>query len=255
MKKAIMMSKNRDIQIHLNAVKEIKGAILKSRYTAAKLVNKEMLLLYFFVGKYVSFNTRNKNWGKGAIENISAMLQQELNGLRGFSPTNLKNMRIFFEEWIDLEAVFATKSTVILFDFMKDQNRQMPSDDLMPTIRQTLSDELEEAFFSVGFSNHIAILNSVKETSHRWFYLQKSSSEYWTHSTLKYHLKQHLHKQIANFNNNFDRTLQQNTFKEKALMAFKDEMLLDFVNVHDAYEEPDERVLEQEIIQNITKFI
>jgi len=241
--------------VHLHAAKEIKNAILKSRYTAARLVNKEMLLLYFFVGKYVSLNTRNKNWGKGAIESISAMLQQELNGLRGFSPTNLKNMRIFFEEWIEIEPVFAKKSTVSFFDFMKIQNRQMASDDLNPVIRQTISDDLEEAFFSIGFSNHIAILNSVKEQAHRWFYLQKSSAEYWTYNTLKYHLKQPLHKQLSNFNNNFDMTLHQATFKEKALMAFKDEMLLDFVNIHDTDEELDERVLEQEIIQNITKFI
>ena len=61
---------------YLQAVQELKNAILKSRYTAARLVNKEMLLLYYFVGKYVSRNTRNKNWGTGAIENISVMLQQ-----------------------------------------------------------------------------------------------------------------------------------------------------------------------------------
>jgi hypothetical protein len=58
-----------------------------------------MLLLYFFVGKYVSQHTRYKNWGTGTIESISAMLQQELSGLRGFSSTNLKKMRTFYEEW------------------------------------------------------------------------------------------------------------------------------------------------------------
>lgn len=249
------MSKEQNIQPHLEAVKELKNAILRSRYTAAKLVNKEMLLLYFFVGKYVSLNTRNKNWGRGAIENISAMLQQELNGLRGFSPTNLKNMRIFYEEWADLELVFAEKTTVALFDFMEAQNRQMLSDDLNLAIRQILSDELEAAFFSVGFSHHLAILQAVKDKTHRWFYLQKSSCEYWSHDTLKYHLKQQLHTQIGKFHHNFDYILPEHSFREKALMAFKDEMLLDFVNVRDADEEPDERVLEHEIVQNIKKFI
>ncbi len=46
------------------AVKQIKTAILKSRYEAAALANKELLKLYFGIGQYVSFHSRNKNWEK-----------------------------------------------------------------------------------------------------------------------------------------------------------------------------------------------
>ena len=57
-------------------------------------------LKYFFVkGCYVSKNSREGFWGKGAIETISQQLQKELPGLRGFSATNIKNMRSFYEEW------------------------------------------------------------------------------------------------------------------------------------------------------------
>ena len=249
------MRKDHNIQPYFQAVKELKSAILKSRYTAAKLVNKEMLLLYFFVGKYVSLNTRNKNWGKGAIESISAMLQQEMHGLRGFSPTNLKNMRIFYEEWAVVETPLIKNTTVLLFDFMHEDNRQAASDDLNSVIRQIPSDELETVFFQVGFSHHMAILQSVKEAESRWFYLHKAAQEFWSHDTLKHHLKQQLHKQQGSITHNFETTLPEASFKEKALMAFKDELLLDFVNIEDADEEPDERVLEQEIVQNIKKFI
>ena len=38
-------------------------------------------------------------WGKGAIEQISSLLQKELPGLRGFSASNIKNMRVFYEAW------------------------------------------------------------------------------------------------------------------------------------------------------------
>ena len=156
---------------YLLAVKELKNAILQSRYTASKLVNKEMLLLYFFVGKYVSQHTRNKNWGTGAIESISAMLQQELSGLRGFSSTNLKNMRTFYEEWADVELIFLEKSSVVLFDFMEEKNRQMPSDDPSYSIRQILSDELADLFFLAGFSHHLAIIQSIKDRKYQLFYL------------------------------------------------------------------------------------
>ena len=249
------MNNTNMITAYTDAVTHLKNAILKSRYTAAKLVNKEMLLLYYFVGKYVSVNSRNKSWGLGAIDSISGLLQQELSGLRGFSATNLKNMRIFYEEWVEIEPILLKNSPVVLFDFMKVENRQMISDDFGSSIRQTVSDELEEAFFRLGFSQHLAILQAVKTAETRLFYLQKCAYEYWNYETLKHHLKNQLHIQIGKLSHNFEHTLPEQQFKQKALMAFKDEMLLDFINIQDRDDEADERVLEQEIVLNIKKFI
>lgn len=86
-----------------NAVKAIKCAILQSQQRALTAINQEQLSLYFGIGRFVSINTRNKNWGKGFIEVISRQIRKELPGLRGFSSTNLKNMRTFYEEWKFLE--------------------------------------------------------------------------------------------------------------------------------------------------------
>ena len=107
------------------AVKQIKTAILKSRYEAAALANKELLKLYFGIGQYVSFHSRNKNWGKGAIDSISSLLQQELHGLRGFSATNIRNMRIFYEEWECMQSFLIDKKAP-LFHFSEEElNRQL----------------------------------------------------------------------------------------------------------------------------------
>lgn len=86
-------------QNYIEAVKTIKEAILRSQYRAAASVNKEQLSLYYGIGRYVSENSRTGFWGKGAIEQISSLLQKELPGLRGFSVSNIKNMRVFYEEW------------------------------------------------------------------------------------------------------------------------------------------------------------
>ena len=86
-----------------NAVQVIKAAILQSQQRALKAINQEQLALYYGIGRYVSANTRKKNWGKGALTSISEQLRKELPGLKGFSATNLKNMRIFYEEWRMLE--------------------------------------------------------------------------------------------------------------------------------------------------------
>ena len=86
-------------QEYIQAVKAIKEAILQSRYRAARHVNKEVLSLYYWVGNYVSVHSRVGAWNTNAIGVISKMLQQELPGLTGFSETNIKNMRIFYEAW------------------------------------------------------------------------------------------------------------------------------------------------------------
>ena len=88
-----------DLQTYTEAVRVIKEAILRSQYRAASSANKEQLSLYYGIGCYVSKNSREGFWGKGAIETISQQLQKELPGLRGFSATNIKNMRSFYEEW------------------------------------------------------------------------------------------------------------------------------------------------------------
>ena len=89
-----------------DAIRAIKNAILRSRYRAAALANRELLSLYYGIGKYISENSRTGFWGTGAIEAISERLQQELPGLRGFSPVNIKRMRQFYEEW---ELIFANR--------------------------------------------------------------------------------------------------------------------------------------------------
>ena len=88
-----------NLELYSTAVKAIKDAILQSQYRAATMINKELLSLYYGIGKYVSENSRNSFWGKNAIETISLQLQKELPGLRGFSPANIKFMRQFYEVW------------------------------------------------------------------------------------------------------------------------------------------------------------
>jgi len=89
-----------------DAASTIKDAIIRSRYQAAKLVNKELLSLYYAVGRYVSQNSRENVWGQGALKHISEELQRELPGLRGFSETSIKKMRLFFEGW---QAIFTNR--------------------------------------------------------------------------------------------------------------------------------------------------
>ena len=92
-----------DIGLYSNAANTIKNAILNAQYEAARGVNGIQLTLYYAIGRFISANTRKGKWGTNAIETISQILKADMPGLRGFSATSIKRMRIFYEEWAELD--------------------------------------------------------------------------------------------------------------------------------------------------------
>ena len=87
----------------ITAVEAVKKTILQSQYQAAKETTRVQLILYYGIGRYLSSKKGKKNWGTSVLETISSQLRKELPGLRGFSATSLKKMRLFYENWSFLE--------------------------------------------------------------------------------------------------------------------------------------------------------
>lgn len=237
------------------AVKDIKLAILQARAKAAHLANAEALKLYFFVGGYISKKTRNAKWGSGAIDALSNQLQVELPGLRGFSAANIKYMRIFFDEWARWFEICHLPS---------DENRQTVSDEnaLMP-IRHLSSDELTNeqitAFLSIGFTHHREILNKCSTYDERWYYILSCAKAPWTVEQLQQHLRADDYHHIGALPNNFAKTLSPMALATKAVRSFRDEYLLELVNldnvdaVHD--QDIDERMLSKSLVADVEKTI
>lgn len=170
-------------QNYREAVKTIKEAILRSQYRAAASVNKEQLSLYYGIGRYVSENSRTGFWGKGAIEQVSSLLQKELPGLRGFSATSIRNMRIFYEEW---DKVLNHQP---LADYLA-LNEKL----LLVEIHQPLADEFNWSdFLSIGFSHHTEIISKAKTLEARLFYIHECATHYWSKYALRDYLKADLY--------------------------------------------------------------
>ena len=160
------------------AVKTIKTAILQGQYAAAKGTNRIQLATYFAIGKYISQNSRHGFWGKGAIETISEQLRRELPGLRGYSPSNMKNMRLFYEKW----SVLDSKSPIAIGELLESksalasadlQNGDYQIDINLPIVLPSTQNFPIEAFFSVPFTHHIRILEKTQTQEER-YYLHKS---------------------------------------------------------------------------------
>ena len=159
-----------------NAVQVIKAAILQSQQRALKAINQEQLALYYGIGRYVSANTRKKNWGKGTLAIISEQLRKELPGLKGFSERNLKNMRTFYEEWRMLENYNSAGRTAEFTEVNTNSAGGTAELQAEGEIRQLQLTNLPEfpvvAFLSISFTHHTAILSQAKSYEERKFYIQ-----------------------------------------------------------------------------------
>ena len=233
-----------------NAVQIIKEAIQQSQLRALGVINQEQLALYYGIGRFVSANTRNKNWGKGFIDAVSKQLRKELPGLRGFSAPSMRKMRTFYEEWRMLSG---SSEAVIV-----ESNSFVPTNKLAPVEFKINADFPIAAFMSIGFSHHYAIVSKVKDLEQRKFYILFAADTKVKVEDLEQLIDDDLFHHQGQIPNNFKKNLPSQLQAYRAISMFKDEYLLDFINVEELFvrdKDRDERVIEQSIIHNVKNFI
>lgn len=243
------------------AVQIIKIAILQSQYDAARSVNEKQLMLYYNIGKYISLNSRNGYWGKGAINTISMRLDRELPGLRGFSPRSLRDMRKFYEEWSCIEET-EQNETVGLEDNLAPTGAKLEKSDNMTIWHPLVPEKLTvpaEAFFSIGFTHHRTIISKVKDMDQRLFYIKRCAEEKYSREALAKAIDRDDYHHQGQMPNNFVQTLPSGQQALRAISTFKDEYLLDYINVEELdvrdRADVDERVVENAIVHNVKNFI
>ena len=244
-----------ELQSYNNAVCLIKQAILQSQYRSVKLITGEQLSLYFGIGRYVSVNSRNGTWGNSVINRISEQLKRELPGLRGFSGQNIRNMRSFAEYWEKYLKCSPTAS------ILKPTDLQMVIDIDAFSLQKwsTISTEIKrDDFLSISFSHHMEISHKTKDLNEILFYIHQTVLHKWDKYDLRDRLKENIYKINNTATNNFIQTMPIADAR-KAVGMFKDEYLLDYINVEEIeinkIEDVDERIVESAIISNIKKFI
>ena len=237
---------------YAEAVAVIKLALLRGQYEAAKAVNRVQLSLYYGIGRYLSQYTRKGAWGNGVLEAMSQQLRRELPGLRGFSATNLREMRLFYEAWRSLDS-----NSSVTTD-------ELEAKEILPQERDLIlgggeGDFPVDDFFRVPFSHHVYLLANVKDLQARYYYLHRIAEEHLSVAALKRLVSEQAFEKQGNMPSNFPQTITSDAVARKAVMMFKDAYLLDFINVEEIGErdrmDVDERVIEQEIVHNIKDFI
>jgi predicted nuclease of restriction endonuclease-like (RecB) superfamily len=228
---------------YLEFIRSLKQEIISSRYQAARLANREQLLLYYKTGKMLSEKVKSQKWGTKVLEQIAVDLQSNLPGLKGFSFTNLKKMRQFFEAYLDLEIRSSATAQI------REDGLTAPIGD--SNIIGPLPTTQLEVFYSISFTHHILLLNRCKEIEERFFYIENAATQFWSVSVMEHQIDADLFRKQGKLPNNFESTLAE-PLKPSALKVFKDEYLLDFIA---GDELDDERHIEQQVVLNIRNFI
>lgn len=231
--------------------------LTRNKKSALKGVNQEQLALYYGIGRFISQNSRAGFWGKDAIDTISRQLSTEVPGLRGFSPRNLRNMRMFYEEWKCLDTNLADASAKLdLGNKSADESANLDSCKSLAPLE--IADIPIVAFFSIGFSHHTLILSKTKTLEERRYYIQLCSDLQLSYDALERKIAEDTYHNQGSMPNNFGMTIPDYKRAFQAIQMFKDEYLLDYINVEqlgERDEDIDERVIENEIVHNVKNFI
>ena len=237
------------------AVQTIKTAILQSQSRAARMISGTQLSLYFGVGLYVSANSRKGAWGTGAIDEISQQLRRELPGLRGFSSQNIRNMRQFAEFW----QAYLNCSPMASEMSLENLQQEIECDQFSLAKWSPMASEINrDEFLGISFSHHMEILHKTKNIEEVLFCIHEAVVHQWDKYTLRDILKAGIPQPDHTAPNNFLQTMSSPRQAMKAIRMFKDEYLLDFINVEDIdaqEKDVDERLVEQRIVHNIKRFI
>jgi predicted nuclease of restriction endonuclease-like (RecB) superfamily len=214
---------------YVEFISDLKKSIVQSRYIAARLANKEQLLLYFKTGEMLAKKMQSEEWGTKVLERIAEDLQKQMPGLRGFSARNLRSMKLFYTEY----------QSVAIWQSPPAEIRKVRRD--IPT----------EQFWAISFTHHLLLLNRCKTNEERFFYIKQAATQFWSSRLLEHHLNANLYLHQGNLPNNFSSTLP-NELKPSALEVFQDEYLMDFISTSDS---EDERVFEEKAVGDIKNLI
>lgn len=130
---------------------------------------------------------------------------------------------------------------------------------LLQLIGQPVNTEFTwDDFVKISFSHHIEILTRSKDIAERLFYIHCAAQNAWSLSSLKNYLKEDIYSNRGSLPSNFLQVLPEAIYAVKATLAFKDEYMLEMVNLENVGEREqdwNEKVIENQIVTNIKQFI
>ena len=185
--------------IYQSFLNEVKKRILSAQYEALKAVNKELIALYWDLGKMIVERQEKEGWGKSVVERLAKDLQKEFPGIKGFSERNLWNMRIFYLIYKDIKK-------------------------LQPLVAE------------ISWTKNVLIMSKCKDDLEREFYIKMTKKFGWTKNVLIHQIESQAYERFLLNQTNFDKTLPEK-YRPQAKLAVKDEYTFDFLELGEEHSE------------------
>ena len=232
---------------YLQTLEDIKSKIKSAQIKAHLAVNKEMLILYWQIGKTILEKQETEGWGAKITKKLSEDLVKEFTNMKGFSYTNVRYMQRFAESYPDLLICPQPAGKL-----KNDKNLQEKV--INQEVIRFVNDKLH-SILNVPWGHNREILDKTDNLEQKLWYATKTIENGWSRNVLVHQITTDLYQRQAKKSiktNNFNQTLSIED-SEALQELVKDEYNLEFIdNIEGLIKE---RKLETAIVDNIVKFL
>ena len=178
---------------------EISQRIRSAQYAALKAVNKELIDLYWDIGKLIVDRQEGETWGKSVVEQLAKDLQAEFSGISGFSARNIWRMRNFYLSYYANEK-------------------------LSPMVTE------------ISWTHNLLIMGKCKDDLERELYIRMTRKFGWTKNVLTHQIENQTYKKTLLNQTNFEMTVAEE-YRNQAKLAVKDDYVFDFLELGEEHSE------------------
>lgn len=207
----------------------LKERIRSAQLSAAVAVNRELILMYWDLGREIVERQEREGWGASVIDRLAADLRREFPGVRGFTSRNVYHARAFY------------------LAYTRDvQNLKQPVSDLDGM-------QLPEPFARIPWGHNILLLQKLDDPVLRLWYARKTMENGWSRKVLWHQIETRLYERLgrANQATNFARTLPA-AQSDLAREVVKDPYNFEFLTIA---EDAHERELERGLLAHLREFL
>lgn len=180
-------------------IASIKTSIRSSQQKAIRVVNTELINLYYSIGKQIVLKQKEAKWGDDLIGQIEKDLKVEFPTLSGFSRRNLIYMRD-------------------LYNFVDEEKK------------------VQQAVAQIPWGHNIQIISKIKDRNEALFYIQKTIENSWSRAILNLQIESKLYQRHGKLENNFDKSIAEGDV-ELLKDSFKESYILDFLELDPDHKE------------------
>ena len=232
-------------------IEDLKTRVISAHISAARAVNRDLILLYWDIGRGIVEKQRALGWGESVVEMVAADLQQAFPATTGFSPRNLRSAKQLYLTYSDpsiwLQAVAKLSRGV------KAADAEIWLQPVAKLTNEAVIERLQQLIADIPWGQNLLILNKLTDPAARLYYLRATARFGWSRNVLLNQIKAGAYERAVTEQktHNFPLALPE-YLAEQADEMMKSSYSLEFLGIR---REVKERELEDRLISRLQAFL